>query len=287
MNNISLSCVILIRISDLWCVLMSYLFRSWKNILYPGVGREILRRFLERWLDEHHRVCLEELERVAQLQTLFQRVSLGWGNKNMSGLRIQRHGAQPKIQWSPWLQRTNACFADYHHWEVHKIKFFEWVFYVSGHITGIHKMTPLGSAFLLSWYSVPDLQRGGQWYLLTDVLWLVPRGLLGRLLRGLFSFFFWLQYSLTSTFPIPIFPKATLLCSSFLHFWEAWLEVSPQRKPLSICLSLSSSSLSEASGSHSPLDALVSTFTLLCLCIYYVCLKPWAPNWFCTPLDVK
>lgn len=76
---------------------MSYLFRSWKNILYPGVGREILRRFLGRWLDEHHRVCLEEWERVAQLQTLFQRVNLGWGNKNMRGLRIQRHGAQPKI----------------------------------------------------------------------------------------------------------------------------------------------------------------------------------------------
>lgn len=142
-----------------------------KNILYPGVGREILRRFLGRWLDEYHRFCLEEWERVAQLQTLCQRVSLGWGSKNMKGLRIQRHGAQPKIQWSPWLRRTNPCLADYHHWEVHKIKFFEWVFYVSGHIAGIHKMTPLGSAFLLSWYSVPDLQRGGQWYLLTDMLW--------------------------------------------------------------------------------------------------------------------
>ena len=122
----------------------------------------------------------------------------------------------------------------------------------------------------------------------SDTYWqtcsgLVPQGLLGRLLRRLFSFFFWLQYSLTSTFPIPIFSKATLLCPSFLNIWEAWLEVSPQSKPLSICLSLSSSSLSEASGSHFPLDALVSTFTLLCLCIYYVCLKPWAPNWFLHP----
>lgn len=31
MSNISLSCVILIRISDLWCILMSYQFRAWKK----------------------------------------------------------------------------------------------------------------------------------------------------------------------------------------------------------------------------------------------------------------
>lgn len=78
-------------------------------------------------------------------------------------------------------------------------------------------------------------------------------------------------------------PEAAISRLAFSRFVprEPWLEVSHRAVPSGSSF-LSTLPWAEASGSHSPLDALGSTFTLLCFRIYYPAgLKLRAPNWSC------
>ena len=111
----------------------------------------------------------------------------------------------------------------------------------------------------------------------------LPQGLLLRLLKRPPFFPFWPQRSLTSTCPLPVVRRLRFPVSPSSRFVppEPWLEVSHRAVPSGSSF-LSTLPWAEASGSHSPLDALGSTFTLLCFRIYYPAgLKLRAPNWSC------